>query len=209
VGVFANQPSPYQGSVKQVWLIFGLLLAGLFLIAQLFFTFSGNEEVFRGSYRFSARDGGEPSFVTTPFELKGRPSDVEVSVQTDLSNNWAYFGFALINQDTGQAYDFGKEVSYYFGSDSDGAWTEGGAGESILVPTIPAGRYYLRVEPEMDANAVPVSYRLTVRRDVPSLSFILIAALLLLIPPIWVTVRAFKFEGQRWIESDYSSSGGD
>jgi hypothetical protein len=209
VGVYANQPSPYKGSVKQVWLMFGLLMAGLFLIAQLFFTFSRNEEVFRGAYHFSARDGGEPSFVTTPFELKGRPADVELTVNTDLSNNWAYFGFALINQDTGQAYDFGQEVSYYSGTDSDGAWTEGGARETILVPTIPAGRYYLRVEPEMDASAQPVSYSLTVRRDVPSISFILIAGLLLLIPPIWVTVRAFKFEGQRWSDSDYAPGGGD
>ena len=53
------------------------------------------------------------------------PANVEITINTDLHNNWVYFNFALINQDTGQAYDFGREVSYYFGSDSDGSWTEG------------------------------------------------------------------------------------
>jgi hypothetical protein len=48
-----------------------------------------------------------------------------------------------------------------------------------------------------------------VRRDVPALSFFWIAALLLLLPAIFTTVRSVKFESQRWQESDYASSGGD
>ena len=47
--------------------------------------------------------------------------NVELDTSTDLSNSWAYFNYALINSETGQAYDFGREVSYYYGSDSDGA----------------------------------------------------------------------------------------
>ena len=38
---------------------------------------------------------------------------------------------ALINDDTGVAYDFGKEVSYYFGRDSDGSWTEGADRQTV------------------------------------------------------------------------------
>jgi hypothetical protein len=147
--------------------------------------------------------------VTKPFELKGRPSDVEISINTNLSNNWAYFNLALINADTGEAFDFGREVSYYSGRDSDGSWTEGGRTDSVLIPTVPSGNYYLRVEPEMDPNAVPLDYSLAVRRDVPSLSFLGIAGLLLLIPPAFVSFRSIKFESTRWQESDYASSGDD
>jgi hypothetical protein len=144
--------------------------------------------------------------VTDVFELKGRPSNVEVKVSTDLSNNWAYFQFALISEDTGQAFDFGREVSHYFGRDSDGAWTEGGPSDSATIPTVPAGRYYLRIEPEMDAGAASMGYQVVVRRDVPSLGFLFIAAGLLLIPPIFTTVRAVVFSQRRWAESDYAST---
>jgi hypothetical protein len=208
-GVFANQPSPYKGKIAGVWALWGIFTLLVALVGVLCYTFMGRQEVFKGLYSFTPRPGAEASFVTDVFELKGRPSNVEINVSTNLSNNWAYFNFALINADTGQAYDFGREVSYYFGRDSDGSWTEGGPSDSATIPTVPAGRYYLRVEPEMDAGASGLQYELAVRRDVPSLSFLLIAAFLLLIPPIVTTVRAVVFTQRRWAESDYASSGDD
>jgi hypothetical protein len=48
-----------------------------------------------------------------------------------------------------------------------------------------------------------------VRRDVPSFSFFVIAFVLLLIPPIAVTVRRGMFESRRWQESDYSGGKDD
>ncbi len=212
VGVYENQPSPYGGNIKEVWLVCALFLAALVGVAVFFAAFARNEDVFSGSYHFAPHAGGEASFVTDYFELKGRTSNVELSTRTDLSNNWAYFNYALINADTGQAYDFGREVSYYFGSDSDGAWTEGGQKDTAVVPAVPSGRYYLRVEPEMDASASGVGYDITVRRDVPSMSYYLIAALLLLVPPVFLAFRSMGFEQARWRESDYppaASRGGD
>ncbi len=115
-------------------------------------------------------------------------------------NNWAYFNFALINEETGQAFDFAREVSYYRDSDGD----EGSPNNSVIVPGVPSGKYYLRVEPEMDRGAAPVNYELSIKRDVPNNTFFLIAAGLLLIPPIVKTVRRSSFEAQRWRESDYA-----
>jgi hypothetical protein len=146
--------------------------------------------------------------VTPVFELPGHTSNVELKINTDLDNNWAYFNFALINEQTGEAYDFGREVSYYYGRDSDGSWSEGGRTDTAAIPTVPPGHYYLRVEPEMSPNSIPVHYSLTVTRDVPSMSFFFIAALLLLIPPAFLTARAYRFEYQRWQESDYAISSG-
>ena len=213
VGVYEDQPSPYGGNLKEVWLVCVLFLAALVGMALFFTTFARNEEVFSGSYHFAPQTGGEASFVTDYFELKGRTSNVELSTRTDLSNNWVYFNYALINADTGQAFDFGREVSYYSGSDSDGAWTEGSLKDTAVVPAVPSGRYYLRVEPEMDANAVMVDYDISVKRDVPVMSYFLFAALLLLVPPIFLAFRSMGFEQARWRESDYppaaSSGGGD
>jgi hypothetical protein len=46
---------------------------------------------------------------------------------------------------------------------------------------------------------------------VPSYSWFRLAALLLLIPPIFHTIRSRGFEVKRWMESDYPPvrSGGD
>jgi hypothetical protein len=208
VGVYENQPSPYGGNVKAIWAVCGALLAALVALAVFFAGFSRREEVFSHSYTFGG-GASEPSFVTDIFELKGRTSNVEVSTQTDLSNNWAYFNYALINADTGQGFDFGREVSYYFGQDSDGAWTEGGKNDTATIPAVPAGRYYLRVEPEMDPKLLGVAYTITVRRDVPSVSFFLIAALLLVAPPVLLAFRSMGFEQARWRESDHAPGGGD
>ena len=95
-------------------------------------------------------------------------------------------------------------MSYYAWRDSDGAWTEGSKHDTVVVPSVPGGRYYLRIEPEGEAGRRSlVNYTLTVRRDVPSLALFIIAAGVLALPPIFVTWRSLVFERARWNESDY------
>ncbi len=195
-GVFANQPSPYAGKLKQLWFLCGILLLLLANLALLFSGFARKEQVFDHQYTFSpgVRDA---SFVTPSFDLAGRTSDVELSIRTNLRSNWAYFNFALINEATGQAYDFGREVSNYPG--------EGSPNDDVLIPSVPPGRYYLRVEPEMSSSSSAarnsrMTYELILRRDVPSLAFYWICALLIVAPPVFVTFRAVGFEKSRWQE---------
>jgi hypothetical protein len=206
VGVYEDQPSPYGGDVKGMWRACLLLLLAMTVLFLAVEVLAQRDEVFNQSYRFDPGAAREASFVTPMFELKGRSSDVQISTRTDLSNNWAYFSYALINADTGQAFDFGREVSYYYGRDSDGSWTEGGKNDTALLPSVPSGRYYLRVEPEMDKGKGSVDYEISVKRDVPALSFFGIGFLLLLVPPIVRTVRSVGFEQARWRESDYAPS---
>jgi hypothetical protein len=212
-GVFANQPSPLVQKSKELWRLSWTFLLIAFAITLAGYVFARNEQVFSDNYHFGAGARSEASFVTLPFELKGRTTNVEISTKTGLSNNWAYFNYALINDETGQAYDFGREVSYYTGRDSDGSWSEGSASDTVTIPNIPAGHYYLRVEPEFAPGTSRLDYSITVRRDVPRSAWFWLILILLLIPPLVVTIRRFSFEGRRWSESDYaptgSSSGGD
>ena len=201
-GIFANQPSPYKGKVASSWRTWLWLTVALLAIWFYFIVSSAGHDVFQQRYTYSPVRTADSSFVTSPFQLTGRDSNVEVSIKTNLDNNWAYFSFALINEDTGQAFDFAREVSYY--RDSDGS--EGSPDNNVIIPAVPSGKYYLRVEPEMDRGAAPMSYQLIVRRDVPNNIFFWLAALLLLIPPIATTIRATGFESRRWRESDYGSA---
>lgn len=208
-GVFANQPSPYEGKPGSAWRTWIWLNVVLLALVLLFTVSSANREVFQNTYLFTPGAKTDAAFVTPTFELTGRTSNVEISIRTDLNNNWAFFNFALINEGTGQDFDFGREVSYY--RDSDGS--EGKPYDSAIVPRVPPGKYYLRVEPEMESRMLQsMSYELTIHRDVPNNTFFWIAGLLLLIPPIFTTYRAANFESARWRESDYApvtKPGGD
>jgi hypothetical protein len=211
VGVYENQPSPMKGDVQNVWMVFGALLLALVVLLIGFDVSAQNKQIFTGSYKYDSRQRGEASFVTNDFELTGHTSNVEVETSTDLDNHWIYLNYALINEDTGQAFDFGREVSYYHGYDSDGSWSEGGPNDTVAVPSVPAGRYYLRVEPEGDPGYGVTYYNVTVKRDVPQYSFYGIALLALLAPAILLTWRSISFEHMRWAECDHApiSSGGD
>lgn len=218
-GVYANQPSPFHSRVKSAWLMFGLFFLAWIALFVVVAGVSPEQEVFEQRYSFASSAPGEHSFVTPVFELKGRPSTVEVDVDTDLENDWAFFNFALIEEQSGHAYDFGREVSYYAGRDSDGSWSEGGKHDSVLIPAVPAGHYYLRVEPEMsapsdggDTGPHSMNYTLKIRRGVPAMGWFGLGFLALLIPPVFVSLRSFGFERRRWQESDHpvfqSTSGG-
>jgi hypothetical protein len=214
-GVFANQPSPYTGRVAAAWKTFFMLAAVWLALVAIFGISAANKEVFRQTFTYFPERAGEQSFVTDFFELEGGTRNVEIQLRTDLDNQWAYFNLALINERTGQGLDFGRQLSYYTGRDGDGAWSEGSPNDSVLVPRVPAGRYYLRVEPETeaadwrDSPTRSVRYELIVRRDVPSFFWFWIALPLLLIPPLARTIGTAKYESARWAESDYAPSGRD
>ena len=209
IGVYENQPSPPSANVRGIWKLVGAFL-GLVLVLMIgTYSVSRDEQVFQQSYSFEANAGGEASFVTNIFELKGHTSDVELTTDANIDNSWVYLNYALINQDTGHAYDFGREVSYYHGYDSDGAWTEGDKTNSVVIPSVPPGNYYLRIEPESEPAHGNISYTVTVKRDVPQISFFGLALLALLIPAAFLTWRAMSFEHLRWAESDYGKAPDD
>lgn len=211
-GIYFNQPNPYPGAGK-MWLTSGFFTLALLVLMVATLIFSRNEKVYQNTYTFTP-DAKEASFVTPSFELKGGEDNVEIELATNLSNSWAYFDFALINEQTGTAYNIGKEVSFYEGRDSDGYWSEGGRDDKIRLGSVPAGRYYLRVEPE-SAKAPTgvftvsrsVQYTLSVIRGKPVIWPYLLAIPFLWILPMLSGVRRASFEGARWAEADPQGTG--
>lgn len=199
-GVHPAQPNPWQESlpaVRDAFLIAALAVAAMTVLMGLF---SGGREVFSQGFAFANTDP-DKSRVSDMFELGGRVSNVVVTLDTDVNNSWVYCNMALIEADTDVAYDFGLEVSYYHGVDDGERWSEGRPYASVVVPSVPPGRYYLRLETE--AYSLPVSMRVRVRRDVLLWRVPLIAFLLLLPPLLWCWLRRETFENERWAESDH------
>lgn len=208
-GVFANQPNPVDERNR------GYGRAFLALVGLLFLVFLGrqvtarNESVFTGRYVYDPARGDSGAFVTRAFDLAGHPSNVEIAFETNLSNDWAFFNLALLADSGGTGYDFGREVSYYSGVDGGESWSEGSRTARVILPEVPAGRYYLRVEPEKDAPAKPMVYSVSVRRDVPRWLPFGLVLLLLAVPPAGAWLRARAFEQARWKESDHAPASSD
>jgi hypothetical protein len=199
-GIYANEPSPYIGASKYLGKAAAVLIAALFLIQFLTVAVSQNKRVFGGAFAFDPA-ATEKSLVSDVFSLEGRPSNVVIRTDAAVNNAWIFLNMALINDDTGVAYDFGREISYYSGTDEDGAWTEGSRDDTVTIAHVPAGRYYLRVEPE--GAITPVSYSLTVYRDTPSWQLFLVALGALAIIPVIAWILKTRFEYRRWAESDH------
>ena len=203
VGVFAHQPSPYAGKTASYLRTFVALAVLLLLLLAGRSLTAAREQVFAHDYAFQPRTNAEAAFVTEPFTLH-QPGTIQFEIDTALNNSWAYFDLALINTQTGTALNVAREVGRYSGVDQDGSWSEGSGRARILIPRVPAGEYYLRVDPEGDTANPNIQYRLSVRRDVVSLWPYLIALFLLGLGPAWHLLRSASFETRRWQESDYS-----
>jgi hypothetical protein len=147
----------------------------------------------------------ESAFVTPTFTLAG-PGTVDVKIESGINNSWLGYDVALVNLDTAEAHNVGTEIGFYSGVEDGSRWTEGSTSSLMTLPRLPAGQYYLRVEPEGPPNGPKVSYRITVRRDVPDPTPYVIVLVLLLIRPLWVWFRKFSFEHARAQESDYATS---
>ncbi len=201
-GVFANQPNPHA-ETGGVWKLFGkfaMVLLALMIIRQ---ATADKQVVHSAGYVFGTPDSTVSAVATPSFDLGGT-GNVAVDVETNLDNSWVMLTFTLIEENTGAAYDFGREVGYYSGTDSDGRWTEGSPSAQARVAAIPAGHYFLRIESERPPGTTPVRATVKVQRDLPSFSPYLIALGLLFVPPLFLAIRRGSFEAQRWAESDHA-----
>jgi Domain of unknown function (DUF4178) len=200
IGVYSCQPSPYRATASKVYGLLGRFLFAALILQVLVLFMAQNRLVYQGDFTYDPQRQ-EKSFVTNVFELSGRTSNVVVHTRADVSNSWIYLNYALIEEATGHAYDFGREVSYYSGRDSDGAWSEGRQEDDAVLPSVPAGRYYLRIEPEGEPRMTPYSVR--IYRDVPRWTFFWLALVALVAAPAFLFWRQRQFEIQRWSESDH------
>lgn len=205
VGVAANQPSPFASRWRSARGTYFLLLLVATAIQLAFVGFAKNEVVANQRFVVTAADA-DKIITTEPFLLNGSVANVEVETATALQNHWLELGLSLVSEDSDQSYSGSQVVEYYSGSDSDGAWSEGSQAEMTLIPSIPAGRYRLLIDPDSDLlrGNQQTEFAITVRRDVPSWINYMAVVLLATLYPFYLGLRHFYFEKQRWSQSDYS-----
>lgn len=213
IGVFANQPSPYAGRARLYWRLFGLLAVLWLALVTVRCVQADRRVVYAGGFTFAKAAPAGAAFVTPEFEVTGEVANLEVQASApSVQNDWLSLALALVNVETGTALDFGLELSYYSGVEDGEAWSEGDRSASTILPSVPGGRYLLRVEPAGGDTGQAIRYDLRLRRDVPRVLLPLLVLALLVIPPVLVAMAAAGFERQRWSESgdaDAGDSSGD
>jgi hypothetical protein len=186
-----------------MWRNAALLVALATLLWLAHLASARGKQTFAQTYVFDPRAAPDAALVTPVFELDGRPTAVEIETATNLENQWLFVGYALVNDETGQAFEVARDVSYYHGIEDGESWTEGSPTDSVALPSVPAGRYFLRIETEGERTASPVRYRVRVVRDVSTSLWFIVALVLIAVPPILASRRASMFEHRRWQESDH------
>lgn len=230
-GPFLNAPNPHQVRWRSLKRLALLALAAA-LVLQMAFGLGScwRRDVFAGKYTFerattaaafvpgpanasgfpstaapAAPAAAEPAPIVTPaFELKGRQSPVRLAINAPVSNSWLGFDALLVNETTGQKFPADITVEYYHGSDSDGPWKEGGQKASADIPAVPPGLYHLELRGGADAGITSMPFDLRVQRGGLFLSNFIIVLIGLIAYPLNTLNKKFKFEHQRWQQSDFS-----
>jgi hypothetical protein len=197
---------PWVGTNPKHVFLRALVAVAALLVLYIAFSTAGSRTIHRQAIAIppTAAPGAPEAAVFAGPMFVPASSNLQVKVEAPVTNNWLYLEGALINDETGAVDEFDLEVSYYSGYDSDGSWTEGSRTEARYIPTVPPGRYTLRLEPHWQAGpGAPGSYALTVTSRVPRFYHAFLAALALLAWPAARLWSYFRFETQRWSESDH------
>ena len=208
IGVFANQPNPWEESRRLIFSLFWKLLL-VAVVAQAFFVFIGSGKLLlRQDMSFSPQMA-EASLATREFEVRGRPGKLTVRNRTSLDNNWIALEMTLVNKATGAAWPVTRELAFYQGYD-DGHWTEGSREDEVVFLDIPAGTYYLAVDPDLaPEKPVPVRSTIEVSKGGTGWSNFVLVIIFLLLFPIFSWLRRAAFETRRWSESDHAPVASD
>ena len=210
VGVFANQPNPWEEANRRVFKLFWKLALAA-IVLQLFFAFiAGGRTLLRQELVLSPQMA-EDTVVTREFEVRGKPRKITVRNSTSLDNNWIGLDLMLVNKASGQAWPTTRELAYYYGSDGGESWSEGSRDDEVVFLDIPPGTYYLTVDPDLaPERPVPVRDVIEVSSGGAGWSNFVMVMLFLIIFPLFTFMRRAAFETGRWAESDHAPvSSGD
>lgn len=202
-GVGSTQPAVNVRFSEKALINITLLLAALAIVLQLAFSGTSSEKtVFNGEfYKKDLPESGEKVLVTPSFEMTGGQQSVTLKIKAPVDNDWFYADMALINETTGDEFNFSKEVAYYHGYEDGSSWSEGSTIGEAFLSQIPEGIYHLVIYPEF---SVATSFTLWIVRDVSAPSNMFITIAIIAIFPAVFFIYKYNREKKRWSESDYS-----
>lgn len=206
--ICANQPNPYaaQGKAMKSLLWKFMLLALVVHVVVSCALPSG--KLGSGDFQVGSDTAATSSrFAVGPFAFSGARGNLEVDLSIPgLSNDWVAVDAVLTDRVTGRSWNAGKEISYYWGSDADGAWSEGSRKATLRFDGLEKGEYLLELETGRDPSRKDtVALGVEVRSNGGSPAWLVLAMLLIGLFPLAAIWRSHSFETRRWAESDHAT----
>lgn len=201
-GVSPSQPNPHAVKSRNGLKWAAIYASAIFVLYFIFAVLSAHKLVWSGTVEVppgAMSATPEAMKFSEPFDIPSS-GNLEVTVRASpLSNDWAGLEIDFINEETGEVIGSYQEVSYYFGSDSDGSWSEGSDSDTEHLSSVDKGRYVMRFVPSFGATRP--TYTVNVRSDTPRFLWVLLAWLALFTWPILRAIQSSSFESARWSES--------
>ncbi|MBL9037894.1 MAG: DUF4178 domain-containing protein [Archangium sp.] len=210
-GIAPAQLNPHKTKASEGW-VWSAIWGGVLLVLMMVFAMLGTTaEYYRGTFTVPAHAApGSPESqqFSEPFEIKKKvPLEVHLDAP-GLDNNWLGVDVALVNTADGEVISVYAEPSYYSGVDDGERWSEGSRDETKQTDVVDPGMYMVRVTPQYEAGkATDFSVRVNAD-DGPGFCCPCFIFILLLLGPIFSSIRASGFETERWNESVFQSAPG-
>lgn len=205
--VAPNQP--FTGSFYYTW---GLLPLFLLLVAAVFMVpLTGTSRTALSQEinlpPMTSATAAQAAFSQS-FDIRAN-NNVRITAAAPVSNSFAELDVDLINEQSQEVESVNIPIEYYFGTDSDGAWSEGGRDQDATLSALPAGKYTLRIEGTWQDWQKPMPVTVKVEQNITRGVNFLCALIALLIVPLVGIFRKLTFENARWKDSMFNSGGGD
>lgn len=198
----ANAPNPYHKSFDNIMKIFGVSFCILLISAMAISTLKPTKLVAGFQLQDADFINTQKEFVSPSFDLNDDFGNVEIRLSSPVNNHWLSSDIVLVNETTGEEYKNELGVEYYWGSDSDGSWTEGSQYASDIISAVPEGHYHAEVSADSDMGAKIL--RLDLFRNSSMWGNLIFSLMGISIYPCWVLMRRRSYEVSRWDDSDYS-----
>lgn len=202
--VAPNQPSSIAETAKYIGKYCRIFVCILITIQFALMIFSKNRTIFIEQFQFNPSDSDRMK-VSPQFEIKGGTSNLEVIVSAPVSNSWIEVQSDLVNDENGQTHKFEQGIEFYTGNDFfEGSWSEGSQTSSVILSSIPSGKYHLNIEASGPALDSRFFLNVDIKQSVITWSNFFWALFVVSIFPLIAWLRSYFFEINRWSQSDFS-----
>jgi hypothetical protein len=204
VGVGSVQPATANLNVDFNVILRSALGVLLLVFALFLFSLMFNRQEVIYENHFSLPDSTTLApIVTTDVKLDKWQSNIDFEITAPVDNNWLELGITLVNKDNGKEYTVQQGVEKYSGYSDGESWSEGSNTETVMMHSVPAGNYFMRIEPAKGTGSVSY-FRLIATYDVPIWRNFFIFVLFALLPLVGLLIMVMVREGRRWQNSPFT-----
>ncbi len=200
MGVAPHQPSSHNED-KKLTMYVSYLMCALFMVHFGFVVAVYRSDALNLTYAVPNSKGYK--ITTQTFEIGDKAGYIESEISAPVSNDWFEAVIEAVEEESGEEYEFDQGVEYYWGSDSDGAWTEGSQKSERRIAKLPKGKYHLNITTDSGSGS-PTNLTVRITEGNVAWGNFFFAIFMMAIYPIYYFMRAKSFEKTRWSQSDYS-----